>query len=468
MIHGETKIELYNPTTRIKKVYRDENTFQGGNIAKWLNPMGDNCASQYQSNSRSFMENPWKYMIGGLLMFRDAIPEGSEFMPAGNRMVAKGANGIENLANPAEMGSFNTIESSATANAITQVWDFTTNQGNGSIGCVCLTSLEGGIAGYGNPSKTCRSSGNYGYLGRYINTYNSTAFEYNAAKGVLADKYRYQMSVTNGILTVEEYKTSAIVGSVFSGLTGLNKTFTFDLSELGFPSAYLSGSSTSSYFPYQYVGNGKIRFACPKSYTVASGQKAYYGEFDCATHTVTKKEFTNMSSRTIGLPTDSGNYYNPPIFTTDNRVFVHSRASGSSAENFPLLVDLSNSNILWDGKEIHDEYGVYPNMYGYNPVNGLYFLSCDAMPAYGGSYGQTFVYDSVSQTVYPTDGGRMDYTYGGTCYAENSCYQVGGRYNRTSLCVHNPLYLATINNLSPTVTKTAAQTMKVNYTLTEV
>jgi hypothetical protein len=33
---------------------------------------------------------------------------------------------------------------------------------------------------------------------------------------------------------------------------------------------------------------------------------------------------------------------------------------------------------------------------------------------------------------------------------------------------HNPFYLATINNLSETVTKTAAKTMKVIYTLTEV
>jgi hypothetical protein len=33
---------------------------------------------------------------------------------------------------------------------------------------------------------------------------------------------------------------------------------------------------------------------------------------------------------------------------------------------------------------------------------------------------------------------------------------------------HNTFYLATINNLSETVTKTAAKTMKVIYTLTEV
>lgn len=467
MIHGQTKIELYNPTTRIKKVYKDENTFQGANIAKWLNPMGDCCASQFQtsSNSRNFISNPWKYMVGGLLLFRDAITPPAEFMPAGNKMIGKGANGVENLANPPELGSYNSVESSASASAITQVWDFTTNQGNGSIGCVCLTSKEGGMVGYGNPSKECRSSGYYGFFGRYNDTYNGNAEDYNAAKGVLADKYRYLMTITNGVLTVEEYKTTAIVGTVFGGF---KNTFTFDLSELGFPSQYLSGTSTSSYFPYQYVGNGKIRFACPKPYTVSAGQIAYYGEFDCTNHTVTKKQFTNASSRTIGLPHDGGNYYYPPIFTADNKIFVQSRIGGSYSAICPFLIDLSNGDVLWDAKEIHDEYGVYPRMHGYNPVSGLYFLSCDAMPAYGGSYGQLFVYDLVNHTIYPTDGGCLYYTWGGPSYAENGCYQHGGEYGCTSLCFHNPLYLATINNLASSVTKTGAQTMKVRYTLTEV
>ena len=35
-IHGQTKIELYNPNTRIKKVYRDENVFQSAVIAKYM------------------------------------------------------------------------------------------------------------------------------------------------------------------------------------------------------------------------------------------------------------------------------------------------------------------------------------------------------------------------------------------------------------------------------------------------
>ena len=40
MVHGKTKIELYNPNTRIKTVYRDENVFQSAVIAKYMRSLG--------------------------------------------------------------------------------------------------------------------------------------------------------------------------------------------------------------------------------------------------------------------------------------------------------------------------------------------------------------------------------------------------------------------------------------------
>ena len=79
-----------------------------------------------------------------------------------------------------------------------------------------------------------------------------------------------------------------------------------------------------------------------------------------------------------------------------------------------------------------------------------------------------YVYDHEYKTFRPTNGVNLaaelnnrGYYYEPTLDAFVCC----GTYG--DYLVKNPLYLATINNLGTPVTKTAAQTMKVTYTLTE-
>ena len=141
MIHGKTKIELYNPNTKIKNIIKSENTFQSAVLAKHLNTYGE----------FSLPNGGWDYsnLVGGLLIFKNTIQVGNRFMPAGNKMVAHGYRGSVTQGEYPLLGTFNSAESSASASAITQVYDFATNQGNGQISCICLSSLKGGQIGYG-------------------------------------------------------------------------------------------------------------------------------------------------------------------------------------------------------------------------------------------------------------------------------------------------------------------------------
>ena len=41
MIHGKTKIELYNPNTKIKQIIREENTFQSSVLASYMRNLGE-------------------------------------------------------------------------------------------------------------------------------------------------------------------------------------------------------------------------------------------------------------------------------------------------------------------------------------------------------------------------------------------------------------------------------------------
>lgn len=218
MIHGQTKIELYNPSTRVRKIYRDENIFQGGNIAKWFSNLGDNDIRA--AGNTTFMAAPWKAMVGGILLFKEAITEGEQFMPAGNQMVGKGSSDIVNTGTPVELGSFNESESSATGSAITQVYDFTTSQANGTISCVCLTSKEGGLVGYGNGSGQAYTGTKYA-LGTYAKEISLNAN--SNYKGILAGNgKRYfvtgRASDTKIIIREQAALGDPNHGSIFAGL----------------------------------------------------------------------------------------------------------------------------------------------------------------------------------------------------------------------------------------------------------
>ena len=80
------------------------------------------------------------------------------------------------------------------------------------------------------------------------------------------------------------------------------------------------------------------------------------------------------------------------------------------------------------------------------------------------------VYDPTNDTLYNTNAAKpSNYYY--TNYTFDSETNAMEWAQRSSvLACNNPLYLATINNLTgdDVVTKTAAQTMKITYTLTAV
>ena len=80
-----------------------------------------------------------------------------------------------------------------------------------------------------------------------------------------------------------------------------------------------------------------------------------------------------------------------------------------------------------------------------------------------------YVYDKVNDTMYPTNA-RWDQSYGAGKYPtldESSNAIIYRGYGDNMSIYPSPLGLATINNLQSAVTKTAAQTMKITYTLTE-
>lgn len=90
-------------------------------------------------------------MIGGILLFSQALEEDVDniYPMSGNLPVAYASNNVNSTANVAR-GSLNLTESKALDNGYKFVWEFTPSQGNGTIAAAALTSAQGGENGFGS------------------------------------------------------------------------------------------------------------------------------------------------------------------------------------------------------------------------------------------------------------------------------------------------------------------------------
>ena len=448
IIHGHTKIELKNVKTGLKDIIESDNTFQDTVLTQFLSTNGDNCHDLFSNNT--FRAEPWKYLMGGLLLFHDEIQVGKKFMPAGNYMIGKGAWGIENNGTPSELGSFNSLESTSGPSSITQVYDFTTSQANGRIACVALTSREGGLVGYGN-----RSLGKY--TGQRYNIGRMTPPAYTVAAtgavGVLAkNDNRYVITGDGTNITVTEYVSTSLTGSVF---TGKAKTYTFPASDYpGAPSHLIDG-----YFDTCYCGNNIIRWASNNGGVspVASMQRLYYMEFDCEQKTLELKSVINATGMTLGIRT---NYYD----NKQNNFLMDNKMVCFAGGYYPVVIDLNDGSLVFNGADAYGGSGWDNSVMQIGP--GLY--------VFGGDYPK--IYDAVRNAYAVLDAAGIE---GHTSCAFDDdvvgAYQTGGRnydgyYSSLSYVashlIHLPMYLATINNITPVI-KDATQTMKVTYTIEE-
>ena len=127
----------------------------------------------------------------------------------------------------------------------------------------------------------------------------------------------------------------------------------------------------------------------------------------------------------------------PPTYSNPSKIYIIDLETGALV-NIVDGVDYSNASTT-----------------GYTPhrlSNGLYEVCKSNYPM------DIYIWDSVNNTLKPIGLGDV---IGERSEALDVMHPTNGGIYK------NPLYLATINNLNSPVTKTAAQTMKVTYILTE-
>lgn len=188
-VHGHTTIELTNVHTGEKKIVEDDNTVTNF-IDHLLNsawptthPFGVRTRGLFpwfmSANARDRILD----LTQGLMLFDKTIPEDNNFnyiIPGNTRYIGGGTDTTYS-GDCLEFGSWNSNEyvdnSSVSGDRYVQyVWDFATNQANGKINSVCLTTRANGRVGGGSLlynstfAQAYNSSANYGsyfQIGRF-------------------------------------------------------------------------------------------------------------------------------------------------------------------------------------------------------------------------------------------------------------------------------------------------------------
>ena len=438
MIKGHTKIELTDIHTGAKQIIEKDNAFQAGVLAKYMRSMGAYNNNPY-ANSTWAGQQIWRNLCGGIFCFRDPIDNSEdevEYMPAGNEMVANGAYMVNNAGTPIELGSYNEVESSTSGNdSVTFVYDWMTSQGNGTISCVCLTTEIGGYIGYGNKSGAQASGKGFG-------TNQSSLYK----GGMIYNGYLYQCtSVDNATHKMTFTKTPVEItkGSIFDNLVEETFEIEFTGNDVSF---YKSAGAPIP------IGGGKCVVLC---------QGGYYTDWQYWNNGQTRTllivvDLVNLTAHSVTLTNTTGDTLHITIYGCSGCVGVNSDYIlwQNDGHNKIYAIKYNETQNVWTELGAGGNSTQRPM-----PVGGM--LTSELMHV------SNHIFDPENGTYYPMNGGADYAAYNPD--TDTLCYSnTGGRdtYGGTNV-YKNPLILSTINNLETPVTKTAAQTMKITYTLSK-
>lgn len=406
-IKGKSVIELYNPNTRIKQRYEDENIVT--NAFKYL--FGQNY---FARANQAFMNNflpLYKKGIGGIILFDSQIEENPDIVIAPNTIGCTGYASTNAYSGyDLSRGGMNVNETELNDNSMKFVWDFATSQANGDIACISLTSVEGGKFGYG--------SKNYCDDGiMYIDWFDSQDISVNILGSymnncVAGDYYYYVHVNSNTNITI--YRSKMHYDNVKLTKYYANRT--------NVDSKQLQVNAYSVQIPSINSVDGKVYVYLSES----SGTRIFE-----------ISDFENIKEYFI--PENA--YYNSRIKVRDDCVYI--QTGNRKIVKYSLIDTTAKLNEITTNLDIRCVQN----------INNYIVLGSEIIDG-----NDNLRYVNYTNTV------LLNESLG---YIGNSLLISGAGSNAKISCGIVSNYLATINNLQTPITKTSAQTMKITYTLTE-
>ena len=474
-LKGKTTFELTDVNTGEVEVIEDTNMITNG-LQDFLATYGYFGCDVLSKMGDSSL---WVNALGGLFLFDSRLEENVEntFMPAGVKMVGNGSKDMSNSGVVTELGSYNTTESGLQSDgSIKFVYDFSTSQANGSIACACLTSKIGGYIGMGNSNEKRIFNEDYLFTTfisddshkRTSNIDGSKNDEqhvlyasYNDNAIYLSNPYNIKYDASHADQHWSTTKKIQIL-KVKAGFTSIgikerlllnqvSETYDIDI-----PQDILTYMGTRTAFVYINAdtdGNVFVVFNTG-GYTLNNGSFCWIMKID-RERNVTHYKFTNN----VGSPI----YFNRSMMVFNGEY---------------LFVYTYNSPYKLYGIKYSDSTQIIENSRTYGSKYTLFNIDKNLIGMFGWSYDGSYyyaplVYDVVNNELRNCNG-RGEYSEdlyipfidkkGVYIYVY---YYNSSNYSNYFKILKDPRYLATINNLSEPVVKTASKTMKVTYTITE-
>lgn len=459
-IKGHTLIELKDVKTGKVERYEDEN-FITEFPQELFKQMGRLNPNPWVNRENMLVDD----LFGGIMCFDSTITANTDmtgvhssplFAPADKNMIANGSvEYATSSASVTELGSYNSAESVA-SNGFTRrfVYDWDTQEGNGTIACVCLTSKYGGYKGIGNHTSGGKDTT---YRINEPMQLSPTALESSIATFYCSKRVAYINKTRNvigiwdsidgaaGTAVVKEYDITALSVNPFGSLNSIdgdtkrvvntiNLTFTAVTDNIA---QIYTGSAYGHYF---------IVFASNP-----------YSDSNILNVIKFNTDNTQEQYRILNVNLGYQQYvWNSFAFVSGH--FIVAKTAGQyAAKNFVWDINLSTNTAT----ELTEAYQDNNALKGCMVLEDRVYIGNNVITIRSGSaiIERQNGYGGFCSPTYGVSGGQFiddPYSYYG--WNDTNTLYIGGNLPRE--------YLATINNLSSPVTKTADKTMKITYTLT--
>lgn len=512
---GKTTIKLFDAKTGELSDIVESNNMVTNAVSNIFNgalnalAVSDNSKLGSRSSLNYLFDIPDGYnfaktFFGGLLVFSSAIEENVDhIIPTVDEMktfIGCGNQG-SSITNNRFKGNFNSTESIVGDNYVTFVWDFTTEQCNGDIASICLTSDVGGNLGYAFSAVDATYPG-------VLNFIQSNMWKFTNS----AD---YSSSYVHNPMMKSSFTNSNDHGSFIYGNNYYyvyeNKVYRYNISRLlnYIGTNILESFNYGAFSTYDEIitldDYGYDIFLTTdddKVYEISTNQQSY------PTLTLLKVYYNNgVVSETVSIPTTNilsslysyhGNtshmsqalteYRDNAVIHNDKIYFLTGRVNNSDLLTKPNKLRMYV--LSFDGSFTYKDidctdvivsmlFGTYSTGGSVNSNMGVKFIKMfDNLFLISSNstngYKYFMVNDDGSISSYPFTVCKDNLAYYGIELYKNSLwlkepwcsFKFAGNGFFNSIELWNT-YLATINNQETVLTKTADKTMKIIYTLSQ-
>lgn len=504
-LKGHAKIELTDVNTGKTEVIEHDNMITNG-ILKVLNK--HNITRPIVDNETAVASTEWTIVnnwFGGLMLFDTPLNDdiNDYAIPSDATCVGYGTRVANNTINSL-LGTFNTSESDIISDdgSVKFVWDFATNQGNGTISSLSLVPLEVAKMGWSNKIEeyitTFYSDKVFSfYLGQNLSydidgyLYYDDAYIYGIERGnittVDGTMQENHFSKTGKIRLIKRKFPSKKV-SIFDFPTKPVSHEPILEAEIQIPSEMMSiitSVTSDKVFYHIEKDQNYIYFYANSSSSVDINSTFYLLRIDIDTYATELITMNNTTGRKIGIGNMTGTYSSDQglIRSSYSYMRIVNGKLVVTPDNICDIIDISNNTDVKRAKQNDDSESFYCSVTGFKYKDYLFAYASTGEVSYCNCInvrtGTTFrIYISL---LYSFCGGWHFKTSAAgpsfylncliTHKTDDEMPHIFSAYYSSSLLrfsvYFNPLILMTKNNLDSPVTKTSSQTMKITYTLTE-